>query len=165
MGRIGVSVRVSSKITVGAFIDRWLQDYAWPNLSPETAQAYEVMARKHLIPALGNILLQQLTPAMVQAYYTEKLTSGRRDGKGGLAPRTVRHHHRLLHVALESAVKWQLVQRNVADFVNAPKFRNKEMKTFDEEGMLAFLEFVKETEYYPVFYTALFTGSCAGQSC
>ncbi len=121
-----------AKVTLGSFLTLWLEDYAWPNLSPETTQAYDIMARKHLIPVLGRIQLQQLTPARIQAYYTEKLTSGRRDGQGGLSPRTVRHHHRLLHVALESAVKWQLVQRNVADSVNAPKFRNKEMKTFDQ---------------------------------
>jgi integrase len=146
------------KVTLGSFLARWLQDYAWPNLSAETAQAYEIMARSHLIPALGNIQLQQLTPARLQAYYTEKLTSGRRDGNGGLSPRTVRHHHRLLHVALGSAVKLQLVQRNVADSVDAPKFRPKEMQTFDEEGMLSFLESVRDTEYHSVFYTALFTG-------
>ena len=146
------------KVTLGSFLDRWLQDYAWPNLSAETAQAYDIMARKHLIPALGNIPLQQLTPARVQAYYTQKLTSGRRDGKGGLSPRTVHHHHELLHVALESAVKWQLVQRNVADSVDAPKYRPKEMRTFGQESMLEFLESVRATEYYPVFYTALFTG-------
>ena len=139
-------------------MERWLQDYAWPNLSPETAQAYDIMAQKHLIPALGNIPLQQLTPSHIQTYYTDKLTSGRRDGNGGLSPRTVRHHHRLIHVALESAVKLQLVNRNVSDAVTAPKYRNREMQTFNEKGMLAFLESVKVTEYYPMFYTALFTG-------
>ena len=146
------------KLTFGSFLDQWLRDYAVPNLAAETTQAYDIMARKHLIPALGNIPLQQLTPARIQSYYTEKLTSGRRDGKGGLSPRTVRHHHRLLHVVLESAVKWQLVQRNVADSVDAPKYRDKEMQTFNQDEMLAFLESVIDTEYYPVFYTALFTG-------
>ncbi|MEE2927094.1 MAG: tyrosine-type recombinase/integrase [Chloroflexota bacterium] len=147
-----------TKLTFGSFMGRWLQDYAWPNLSPETAQAYDIMAQKHLMPALGNIPLQQLTPSHIQTYYTDKLTFGRRDGKGGLSPRTVRHHHRLIHVALESAVKLQLVHRNVSDAVTAPKYRNKEIQTFNEEGMLAFLESVKVTEYYPMFYTALFTG-------
>ena len=146
------------KVTLGQFLKQWLADYAAPNLSPETTQAYEIMARKHLIPGLGLIPLQQLTPAHVQAYYTEKLTSGRRDGQGGLSPRTVRHHHRLLHVLLESAVKWQLVQMNVSDSVDAPKFRPKEMRTFSQEDMLRFLESVKDTEYYAIFYTALFTG-------
>ena len=75
-----------------------------------------------------------------------------------MSPRTVRHHHRLLHVILESAVKLQLVQRNVSDSVDAPKFRPKEMQTFSQEDILSFLGSVKETEYHPVFYTALFTG-------
>ena len=32
------------------------------------------------------------------------------------------------------------------------------MKTFSQGEMLAFLDSVKDTEFYPVFYTALFTG-------
>jgi len=63
------------------------------------------MARKHLIPDLGWIPLQQLTDTHLESYYADKLSSGRRDGQGGLSPRTVRHHHRLLHVLLEWAVK------------------------------------------------------------
>ena len=126
------------KVTVGRFIDRWLQDYAWPNLSAGTVQPYYIMARKHLIPALGNIPLRQLAPAHLQEYYTKKLSSGRLDGNGGLSPRTVRHHR-----LLESAVKWQLVNRNVADSVDAPKFRQKEMRTFSEDDMISFLDSVK----------------------
>jgi len=55
------------KVTFGQFLDQWLRDYAVPNLSAETTQAYEIMARKHLIPSLGLIPLQQLTPAHIQA--------------------------------------------------------------------------------------------------
>lgn len=147
-----------SKVTVGGFMERWLRDYAWPNLSPETAQVYEVITQKHLAPALGAIPLQQLTPERLQAYYADKLATGRRDGKGGLSPRTVRHHHRLLHVALVNAVKWRLVQRNPADAVDAPKYRRKEMQTFDQDGLGAFLASIRDSEYYPLFYTLLYTG-------
>lgn len=145
------------KVRVASFLDEWLRDYVWPLLSAETAQAYDTMVRKHVVPDLGKIALQKLNPAHLQSYYTKKLTSGRRDGKGGLSPRTVRHHHGLIHGALESAVKMQLVPRNVADSVDAPKFRSKEMRTFKQQDMMAFLESVKETEYYPIFYVALFT--------
>jgi integrase len=147
-----------NKSTLGVFMAQWLRDYAWPNLSPETAQVYEVITRKHLVPALGAIPLQQLTPERLQAYYSEKLANGRRDGQGGLSPRTVRHHHRLLHVALENAVKWRLIQRNPADAVDAPKYRRKEMQTFDQDGLGAFLTSVRDSEYQPLFYTFLFTG-------
>jgi len=146
------------KVTVGEWIDRWLKYYAWPNLSAETSQAYDIMARKHLIPALGRIPLQQLTDTYLESYYADKLSSGRRDGQGGLSPRTVRHHHRLLHVLLEWAVEKNIVKRNVSNSAYAPKFRPKEMKTFSQGEMRAFLDSVKDTEFYPVFYTALFTG-------
>ena len=148
------------KTTVRAFLERWLKDYVWreDSLSVETAQVYQIIIEKHLIPALGSIALQKLTGDRIESYYTDKLANGRRDGKGGLSPRTVRHHHRLLHVALEHAVKKQLIQRNPADQVVPPKYRQKEMKTFEQDGLTGFLESIRDSEYYPLFYTFLFTG-------
>ena len=147
-----------SKVTLGGFVEQWLRDHAWPNLSPETAQVYEIIANAHIIPALGSIPLQKLTPERLQAFYADKLARGRRDGSGGLSPRTVRHHHRLLHVTLENAVKWRLISRNPADAVDPPRFNRKEMQAFDQDGLNEFLETIRETEYYPLFYTLLFTG-------
>ena len=51
-----------SKVTLGGFVEQWLRDHAWPNLFPETAQVYEIIANAHIIPALGSIPLQKLTP-------------------------------------------------------------------------------------------------------
>ena len=115
------------KMTVRAFFERFLRDYVWrkENLSPETAQVYQIIIEKHLVPALGSIQLQKLTPDRIEAYYTDKLENGRRDGKGGLSPRTVRHHHRLLHVAFEIAVQWRLILRNPADFGGASQVPQK----------------------------------------
>src|SRR4030042_1272100 len=93
------------KTTLGEYLERWLKDYAWPNLAPRTAEGYEHIIRKHLIPQLRNITLTQLKPEHLQRYYSEKLSRGRCDGKGSLNPKTVRHHHVTLHNALQSAVK------------------------------------------------------------
>ena len=147
-----------SKVTFEEFSKRWLKDHAWANLSPETAQAYEIMVKKHMVAAFGRHKLQQITPEILQRYYADKLATGRRDGKGGLSPRTVKHHHRLLHVIFASAVKWRVLPRNPADAVDPPQFQRKEMNTFDQEGLETFLNSLQDTEYYPVFYTLLFTG-------
>ena len=120
----------TSKINFKDFSERWLRDHAWTNLSPE----------------------------ILQRYYLDKLDNGRRDGKGGLSRRTVKHHHRLLHVIFASAVKWRVLPRNPADSVDPPQFQRKEMNTFDQKGLETFLDNLKDTEYYPVFYTLLFTG-------
>jgi integrase len=148
----------ASKGTLGDFLERWLRDYAWPNLSPETAQVYDIIVHKHLIPALGKLELSKVTPEVLQAYYSKALKEGRRDGKGGLSPRTVRHHHTTLHTALGHAVKWRLLARNPAEAVDAPRFQKKEMRVFDQQGMTAFLDAIKDSEYYPLFYTILYTG-------
>ena len=147
-----------SKINFKDFSERWLRDHVWTNLSPETAQAYEIMVTKHMIPAFGTHKIQKITPEILQRYYSDKLNNGRRDGEGGLSPRTVKHHHRLLHVIFASAVKWRVLPRNPADSVDPPKFQRKEMNTFDQVGLETFLNSLKDTEYYSLFYTLLFTG-------
>jgi integrase len=147
-----------SKTTLAEFLERWLKDYAWPNLAPRTAEGYEHIIRRHLVPALGNMTLMQLKPEHLQRYYSEKLTGGRCDGKEGLSPKTVRHHHVTLHDALRSAVKWGLLSRNPADAVSPPHVQHPEMKTWDEDDIARFLEAAKETPYHCLFYLALFTG-------
>jgi len=146
------------KVTVAEFLERWLKDYAWPNLSPRTAEGYEHMIDRHLIPQLGSITLTQLRPEHLQRYYSEKLSGGRHDGKGGLSPTTVRHHHVTLHTALEAAVKWGLLSRNTADAVSPPRCQRPEWHTLNEDDINTFLEVAKDTPYYALFYLAIFTG-------
>lgn len=38
-----------AKGTLGGHLSAWIQDHAWPNLSPKTAQNYEHMVNKHPI--------------------------------------------------------------------------------------------------------------------
>ncbi len=146
------------KTTLGEFLERWLKDYAWPNLAPRTAEGYEHIIRRHLILSLGNIALTQLKPEHLQHYYSQKLSGGRCDGKGGLSPRTVRHHHVNLHTALESAVKWGLLSRNPADAVSPPRSQRPEWHTLNEDDISTLLEAAKATPYYALFYLALYTG-------
>jgi integrase len=147
-----------AKTTLTEFLESWLKDYAWPNLSPRTAEGYEYIIRRHLIPGLGNIILTRIKPEHLQRYYSEKLACGRYDGKGGLSARSARHHHMVLHSAMETAVKWGLIARNPVDAVNPPRVQRHDSKMWDEDNILLFLEAAKDSLYYPIFYLALFTG-------
>lgn len=144
--------------TVGEFLARWLRDYAKGNVAPKTYEGYEHMIERHISPAIGHLQLTKLTPAQLQAYYAERIRSGRIRGKGGLSPRTVHHHHVVIHGALESAVKWGLLHRNPADATDPPRFETPEMNTLDDEGVRTFLEAARPTLWYPMIYVALFTG-------
>ena len=96
------------KTTLGEYLERWLKDYAQANLSPRGFERYRGIITKHIVPDLGGILLAQLRPEHLQKHYSVKLNDG-------LSAGTVRYHHAVLHAALQTAIKWGLVSRNVAD--------------------------------------------------
>jgi integrase len=46
---------VPSKTTLAEYLERWQKDYVRPNLSPETAEGYEHIIHRYIIPYLGSI--------------------------------------------------------------------------------------------------------------
>ena len=145
-------------LTVGAFLVQWLRDYASTNVRPRTIEGYRDIVNGHLIPGLGKIHLLQLKGAHIQGYYARALECGRKDGKGGLSPRSVLHHHRVLREALGHAVKWQLVPRNITDTIDPPRPEKLEITTLDNAGLLALLEKARGSIYFPVLHLVAYTG-------
>ncbi len=143
-----------SRLTVGAYLDQWLA--ANPKgVSRRTLEGYSWLINKHLKPRFGDTPLAKLHPMDIQTYYQD---TSRCDGKGKLSRQTVLHLHRLLHVALLSAVKNGLLAFNPAgtDRIDVPSTDNneeesKEMMTLDEKELLAlFKGFEGHRLYAPV---------------
>jgi len=108
------------KLTVGAYLDTWLRDAARPTVRSRTAETYEMIVRVHLTPGLGRHRLADLRPEQVQAFLNSKVASG-------LSPRTVNHLRAVLRRALNQALRWGLVQRNVAVLVQPPRVPHAEV--------------------------------------
>ena len=69
----------SSKVTIGAWLDDWMEKAIQPpRCSPNTYKTYRHAIEKHLRPGLGHIALQQLTPLHVERYYAERRATLRR---------------------------------------------------------------------------------------
>ncbi len=67
------------RVTVREFLeDEWLPTQAPPTLEESTYRSYTRNIRLHVVPAIGGILLQQLTPLDLTATYRTLLESGRR---------------------------------------------------------------------------------------
>ena len=139
------------KTTLGEYLNAWLTDYVKSNLAIKTHEQYSYVCVKHTIPTLGNVQLFDLRPTHLQHLYAEKQ-------KAGLSNRTVQLIHVILHKALNNAVKSGLISRNVCDAVDAPKSKRRLMRTMSEAEIQLFLEMARDTEYYSLFYTLLFTG-------
>lgn len=133
-----------AKTTVGEYLERWL-DTVKPSISPRSHERYVEIVRKNLLPILGQVKLTRLKPEQIAGAYTQALANGRRDGKGGLSPRSVLHMHRILKQALGKAVRWQLLPRNPADAVDPPKVERKTLRTYDLTQTAALIDAVRTT--------------------
>jgi hypothetical protein len=147
---------VYTKITFSGYLDKWLKDFGKTNLAPRTLESYESIIEKHLKPELGDIILQKLTPAHLREFYTKSLMEGRVDTKTetkgkALTANTVRHFHRLIHLALHQVVRWELVFRNVADAVDPPK------QSSEQDEAANNIVFLREAEIETLFKTLKLT--------
>ena len=115
-----------AKITVGQFLDRWLE-HVKPLVSPRTHERYGELVTKNIKPLLGAVLLTKLRPMQISDAYAKALSSGHRKGKGGLAPSTVRYMHVILKASMRQAVRWQILARNPVDAVDPPKIERAAM--------------------------------------
>lgn len=145
-----------SKKTLGQYLVEWINSVSG-NLSPRTVEGYLTIINR-MKPVLGAIPLTQLKPETIQRYYADCLSNGRLNKPGGLSPLTVRHHHALLHRALKNAMEWGLILRNPADAAHPPKLQPTEMNIMNEMEMHSFLEAARQTPYFHLFHTILFTG-------
>lgn len=154
----------ATKLTVGQYLERWLQDYVRTSTSQRTYDRYRQVIQLHLAPALGSIRLADLRPLHLQGYYTKALAEGRKDGRqGGLHPRTVLQHHRIIHEALEHAVRWQLVPRNVADAVTPPRVEHREAVMPAEDDVQRLLEAARGDRMYIPILLAVTAGLRRGE--
>ncbi len=151
----GVAVDRSEQ-TIADLMNFWLDTYARHNVSPKTFQGYSDTIKNHIIPVLGRVEVQKLTPAMLQSFYSSKLAAG-------CGPRTVRLVHLHLDQALTQAMTMGLVARNVSDVVTAPRARPRDMDTWTAEQARAFLRAAHSSAHGPIWVVALATGMRRGE--
>jgi integrase len=152
----------SAKTTVSDYLERWLE-YVKPNISPRSHERYTEIVRKNLAPRLGSAKLSRLRPEHIAAAYSDALARGRRDGRGGLSPRSVHHMHRILKQALSRAVRWQLIARNPAAAVDPPKVERKELVTYDLDASAHAIDALRGTRMLVPTILSLLCGLRRGE--
>ena len=138
-----------------AFLERWLSDDAAVHVAPSTLARYRQIVGR-LTSLLGALRLQELRPAHVQDAYARLLDDS-------LAPRTVLHHHRVLHKALQQAVRWQVLARNPTDVVTPPRPEHAEMRALRPEEVRVLLAACEDLDVRDVIHTAVTTGLRLGE--
>lgn len=145
-----------TKTTVRQYLTSWLEDVYKATVRPSTYVRNKGLVINHIIPALGNVALSKLAPLQLQKLYGAKLNEGQ-------SPRSIRNMHFVLHKALDQALRWGYVNRNVADMVDLPKPSKKEMQVLTLQQVETFLQTAKDDWYYPLYVTAVTTGLRQGE--
>jgi integrase len=142
--------------TLSAYLERWLNGSAKGSVKTSTFESYERLIRNHIKPALGNRKLKNLAPDHVQYFYQAKLDAG-------LAPGTVRLMHGILHKALEQAVKWGIVLRNVCKATTPPRPNPEEIRPLDAEQAKRILEMARGNRLEALYVLAVTAGLRIGE--
>jgi integrase len=161
--RVGTFVESSKRTVAGYLLDEWLPAMQPPRVRPSTWLSYQRNLERHVIPALGEIELQRLTPAHLTGFYRSLLTGGRLDGRGGLSAKSVKNIHGALHPALKDAVRWGYVARNVADAADPPKVVTPEMQVWSPAQLRTFLTYVRDDRLYAAWMLFATTGMRRGE--
>ncbi|HEY8853914.1 MAG TPA: site-specific integrase [Candidatus Dormibacteraeota bacterium] len=149
-------LRQPSRLTVGGFLDRWLEDTVKPRVRPLTYSGYAVNVRRHIIPALGDVRLDRLSPEQVQNLLNRKL-------KDGLSSKTVAYIRQVLRTSLDQAMRWNLVSRNVVTLVPAPRKERKVIHPLEPHQVGKFLSAVAGRRLEALYVTTLALGLREGE--
>ena len=81
--------------------------------------------------------------------------------KEGLTARTIHSIHSLLHKALDTAVRWDLVSRNVCDLVSQPRPSQHEIRPLNKDQAMQLLNAAREHRFEALLTVA--TGMRRGE--
>ena len=93
-GNIGIT---SESITLKDFMTKWLDEVVSVNVKATSMQTYQTLFDNQITPYLGEVKVQELTPAMLDEWI-------RNLQKAGLSYNTISAVHAFIHNALNHAV-------------------------------------------------------------
>ena len=146
------------EITTEEWLVRWLEERVRDEaIGPNSEYNYVRILWKHLIPAIGNVRLQDLRAAQIRELKTRLSQS--------LKPGTVKKILGLLRQSLQAAVTLQLLASNPASAVPSPSLKRdrKEHRALNKEESERLVEVAKGTPYAMVIRFALGTGVRQGE--
>ena len=119
-----VDLTEDCRMTLGEWMDKWLDEYMIFTIRESTLDSYRAMVKNQVKPFIGGKQIASLTTADMQKFYNKIKKEGRvREhpihGKT-LADSMVRGVHMMLHEALDTAVKERLIAKNPTNGTTVP---------------------------------------------
>jgi integrase len=144
-------------VTLSKLFKRWFDDIMRHQVAPSTLGNYRTVATIHILPTLGRKKLMDLAVGDVDKLLSDKALSD-------LATSTVRRIRAVLAQCLEQAIRWELVNRNVAALSRSPKAVRREGRTLTPEQARHLLETLRGHRNEALYSLMLSTGLRRGEA-
>lgn len=124
-----------------------------------TEHGYKGYLKNHLLPYFGNLKLCEITPLAVNEFVALELETGRRNS-------TVNKYTKLMSQIYSFMIDMDIVVKNpLARIKSLKEERSEEIRSLSTEETKILLSKTKEIypDFYPLLFTALFTGMRQGE--
>ena len=145
----------SDKTTFGQYVADFLTTHK-DTYARTSWQRFESLSRIHVVPKLGDVLLQKLTATDLNKAYAAWRAAG-------LSGQTCVHHHRFIHRVLAQALREGRVKQNVATITSKPKASRREMRTLTTEEVGRLVATAAETPFAALVTVALASAARRGE--
>jgi integrase len=146
------------KRTVADLLAKWY-DLVAPDRSPQTTRRYESHMRVHLLPALGDLPLDRLGPAEIDALYAEMRKTMR--------PGSVHDVHNVLNTACKYGVKIGWLVANPCQRASPPRGKSRPITppSWEDVGLLVSTAMERDPQLAVIVFLAAATGMRRGELC
>lgn len=146
-------------MTLGDYLKNWIE--ALPDqVEAKTASWYRWAAQKHIVPVLGKVALERVTPLDVGQLLTDKRASG-------AGSTTIRAIRVTLGKAMGDAARKGLIPTNPVAVADRPKATRTDVtiKVWTPEAIGAFVETIRDDRLSALWRTAAMTGLRRSELC
>ncbi len=121
----------NAKTTVAELLSEWL-DLKRRSLSPKSIEMYEGRMRNDIVPVIGKRAVSSLSARDLDSFYTALEKAGR-------SKYVIRQIHATVRAALTQAVKWQIVEKNVAFSASVTQPPKRVMRPISRDELASIL--------------------------
>ena len=141
------------RVSLAEYSETWLRQR---DVRPRTRELYAGLLDHHILPSLGSVSLNRLSPAAVRSWFAE-LRSGERPGRS-----TAAKSYRLLSTILKTAVEDELIAKSPCILKNAGVERPAERPVASVDQVLAIADAI-DPRFRALVLLATFGGLRLGE--
>jgi integrase len=147
----------TSKLTLEDFLMHWLEVEHKQAIAFSTYSRYISLAKHHINPNLGKVLIQELTPRQITWFLNQMKQKGQ-------SPRSQQQARALLSIALKAAEELELISLNPVRKVRNPQNKSKPISPLTISEVKRLLAFYDSTYMSARLHIALLCGLRQGEA-